>query len=69
MKPWVITALISSVIMISTVAAYTHSLVYPRTEGEKLETRVSENRQDIKDLREEVRDEIRVLNSWLRQKE
>jgi len=57
---WAISTAVAGGSMMIAALAYTHSYVYPRTEGEKLERRVdsigSLYREDLKEVRENMKE-------------
>lgn len=75
-KGWVIATMVSGATGFVTTMTYVHGFIFPRTEGEKLEARVSKVedhgredyqalRADIKDVHEDVR---HILDALLEDK-
>lgn len=65
MKPmqWIIATTVAAVMMIS----YVHAFIYPRTEGEKLEFKVHDLedhlREDIREIRQDIKSILREIKT------
>ncbi len=59
-KGWVIATVISGITGWISTMTYVHGFIFPRTEGEKLEARVTKvedhNREDYQSLRADIKD-------------